>query len=309
MRQLLLTRLANLAVLLVALTTLLFFLLRATADQAAMLAGVDATPEQVAEIRAQYGLDRPLWRQYADYMAGLATLDFGESLVSGKPALADVVERLPWTLLLAALAMTLTLVLAIPIGAWLGRARGRPGPARRAASAVVFVLQGMPGFVVALLLIEIFAVELRWLPFIGNEGLDTWIMPTVTLASFLVPRLARVVAANVAGALAEDYVRTARAAGASAREILYRHALPNALLGATALVGTQFAFLLSGSVITESIFAWPGVGSLLVRATQNADFAVVQAVAIVIAILVFTVNAGADLAFKALDPRLRERRS
>jgi peptide/nickel transport system permease protein len=304
--RLLAGRLLNLAILIVALTTLLFFLLRATADQAVMLAGADATPEQVAAIRAQYGLDRPLHEQYLRYMAGLARLDFGASLTSGKAALAEVLDRLPWTLLLATLAMTVTVALAIPVGAWLG---SRPGAAgRRAAAGALFVLQGVPGFVVALVLIEVFAVELQWLPFIGNEGLETWLMPTVTLASFLFPRLARVVAANVSMALTEDYVRTARATGATEREVLYGYALPNALLGATALVGTQFAFLLSGSVITETIFAWPGVGSLLVRATQNADFAVVQAVAIVIAVLVFTVNTGADLAFQALDPRLRGRR-
>jgi peptide/nickel transport system permease protein len=304
--RLLAGRLVNLAILIVALTTLLFFLLRATADQAVMLAGADATPEQVAAIQAQYGLDRPLHEQYLRYMAGLARLDFGASLTSGKAALAEVLDRLPWTLLLATLAMTVTVVLAIPVGAWLG---SRPGAAgRRAAAGVLFVLQGVPGFVVALVLIEVFAVELKWLPFIGNEGLETWLMPTITLASFLFPRLARVIAANVSAALDEDYVRTARATGATEREVLYRYALPNALLGATALVGTQFAFLLSGSVITETIFAWPGVGSLLVRATQNADFAVVQAVAIVIAVLVFTVNTAADLAFQALDPRLRGRR-
>jgi peptide/nickel transport system permease protein len=304
--RLLAGRLLNLAILIVALTTLLFFLLRATADQAVMLAGADATPEQVAAIQAQYGLDRPLYEQYLRYMAGLARLDFGASLTSGKAALAEVLDRLPWTLLLATLAMTVTVALAIPVGAWLG---SRPSAAgRRAAAGVLFVLQGVPGFVVALVLIEVFAVELKWLPFIGNEGLETWLMPTVTLASFLFPRLARVIAANVSAALNEDYVRTARATGATEREVLYRYALPNALLGATALVGTQFAFLLSGSVITETIFAWPGVGALLVRATQNADFAVVQAVAIVIAVLVFTVNAAADLAFQALDPRLRGRR-
>ncbi len=300
-------RLLNLAILVIALTTLLFFLLRATADQAVMLAGADATPEQVAAIRAQYGLDRPLHEQYLRYLGGVARLDFGQSLVSGKGALAEVLERLPWTLLLATLAMTLTVALAIPVGAWLGARSGTAG--RRLASGAIFVLQGVPGFVVALVLIEAFAVELRWLPFIGSDGLETWIMPTVTLASFLFPRLARVVATNVAGALGEDYVRTARATGATPREVLYRYALPNALLGATALVGTQFAFLLSGSVITETIFAWPGVGSLLVKSTQNADFAVVQAVAIVIAVLVFAVNTAADLAFQALDPRLRGRRA
>jgi peptide/nickel transport system permease protein len=167
------------------------------------------------------------------------------------------------------------------------------------------VLQGVPGFVITLLLIQIFAVSLLWLPSTGYGGTLSWVLPVAGLASFLAPKLARVIAANVGEAMREDYIRTARAIGASEREVLWRHALPNALLGAAALIGAQFAFLLGGSVVTESIFSWPGLGWHLLKSTQTLDFPVVQAIAVFIAVLVFTVTALTDLSFRLLDPRLR----
>ncbi|MFN7635282.1 MAG: ABC transporter permease, partial [Acetobacteraceae bacterium] len=134
-----------------------------------------------------------------------------------------------------------------------------------------------------------------------------WILPSATLAAFLVPKLTRVLAANVAEALREDHIRTARAQGAPPLTILLRHALPNALLGATALVGTQFAFLISGALTTEVIFAWPGLGQLLVASVQVLDFPVVQAAVFVIAVMVFAVNGATDVLFRLIDPRLRGR--
>ncbi len=299
----LLRRVASLLLLLVVLTTLLFFLLRVTADQALVLAGPEASAEQVAAIRSQYGLDRPLLTQYVAYLGDLVRLDFGTSIISGQPAIGEVRARIWATVALAIAGMMATIAISIPLGAWLG-ARPHTG-GRRTLAAFVFLLQGTPGFVVALLLVQLFAVQLKWLPFMGYGSFATWIMPTLTLASFLAPKLTRVVAANVNSALAEDHIRTARANGAPFTEIYWRHALPNALLGATALIGTQFAFLLSGSVITEMIFGWPGIGTLLIRSIQSADFAVVQAVTIAIAIMVFVVNALTDASFRVLDPRLR----
>lgn len=293
----------SLALLLFVLTTLLFFLLRMTGDQALALAGPDATAEQVAAIRAQFGLDRPVVIQYLAHLGDLLRLDFGVSIVSGQNAMTEAVSRLWATVALAITAMSVTIATAIPLGAWLGARPSSPG--RRSLSGFIFLLQGIPGFVVALLLVQLFAVQLKWLPFMGYGEFSTWILPTLTLASFLLPKLTRVVASNVEAALREDYIRTARANGARFTELYWRHALPNALLGATALVGTQFAFLLSGSVITETIFGWPGIGSLLIRSIQTADFAVVQAVTILIAIMVFAINAVTDSAFQWLDPRLR----
>lgn len=300
-------RLVELAILLFAITTLLFFLLRLSGDPAAVLAGEEATPEQVEVIRQFYHLDDPLILQYLRYVRDVLTLNFGVSLQTQQSAVALVLERLGSTLMLALLAMVLTALLAIPIGAWLGV---RPDArSRKTANTIVFVLQGMPGYIVGLLLIQALAVELRLLPSIGNRGALSWVLPTLTLASFLMPKLVRVLAANVTEAMREDYIRTARANGATTLEVVIRHALPNALLGATALIGTQFAFLMSGAVVTEWIFAWPGFGQLLIQSVERLDFPIVQAAVFVIAGLVFVVNAGTDVLFRLIDPRLRSQRT
>jgi peptide/nickel transport system permease protein len=290
-----------------AITTLLFFLLRLSGDPAAVMAGEEADPELVALIRERYGFDDHLLIQYLRYIGAVLTLDFGDSLRAGLPAIWLVLDRLSTTLLLALLALLVTAGIAVPLGAWLGM---RPdATTRKWVNGMVFVLQGVPGYIVGLLLIQLFVVELRWLTSIGNQGILSWILPSVTLASFLVPKMVRVLAANVSEAMREDYIRTARATGATTGEILWNHALPNALLGATALIGTQFAFLMSGSLITEVIFAWPGFGALLVASVDRLDFPVVQAAVFVIAFLVFIVNAGTDVVFRLIDPRLRRQQA
>ena len=299
----LLTRIRDLVVLLLAVTTALFFMLRLAGDPVMVLAGADATPEQLEALRIQYGLDKPLAVQYLLYLWSLLQLDFGASLASGVPAMGKVFDMLPATLKLAALAMVFTVVVSVPVGVWLGAKPHTPG--RRFWSAIVFILQGTPGFVVGLVTIQIFAVNLGWLPSMGHEDPSTWILPTVSLGAFLVPKLTRVVATNVTEALQEDYIRTARATGATEREVLLGYALPNAMLGTTALIGTLFAFLVSGTVITEIIFSWPGIGWLLIESTQNLDFPVVQAIAVVITVMVFLINTTADALFGVLDPRIR----
>lgn len=300
-------QLRKLVFLLLAVSTALFFLLRAAGDPAYVIAGMGATPEQLAAVREQYGLDAPLWQQFLVHVQSMLTLDFGDSIATGDPAMSLVLERLPHTLQLALMAMALSLLIAIPLGTWLG---ARPQqPLRRLASGVVFVLQGSPGFVLALLLIQLFAVELLWLPSVGYDARDwqTWVLPTISLAMFSAPSLIRVLAANIRETLQEDYVRTALAFGAPTRTVLWRHVLPNALLGVAALAGVQFAGLLSGSAVIETIYGWPGLGSLLLESVGSLDFPVVQAEVFVIALLVFVVNACTDLLFKVLDPRLRER--
>lgn len=299
--------LRDLGVLILGTTTVLFFLLRLTGDPALMLAGPDATEQQIEEIRAEYGLDRALPLQYVSYVASLLRLDFGRSLADGTPALEKALTAYPASLLLAGLAMTVTFLCAIPLGAWLGARRG--GGARTAVRWFLFVLQGFPGFVVALLLVQLFAIELVWLPALGYAGPSSWILPTLSVASFLVSKLTRMIEANVGTAMDSAYVRTARAIGASDREILWRHALPNALLGATALIGAQLAFLVTGLVIIETIFAWPGIGWLLVQSTTSLDFPVVQAIALLMVASVFLINTLTEFAQRRFDPRLRHHRS
>jgi peptide/nickel transport system permease protein len=295
--------LRDLCVLLLGTLTVLFLLLRLTGDPAIVLAGPDASDAQIAAIRASYGLDRSLAVQYLAYVANLARLDLGASLADGTPALEKALTAYPASLLLAALAMAVTLATAIPLGAWLGASRR--GAPRTLMRGLLFVLQGFPGFVTALLLVQLFAIELVWLPALGSSGWLSWILPTTSVAAFLVPKLTRMIEANVDEALGSNYVLTARAIGASDREILWRHALPNAMLGATALVGAQFAFIVTGLVIIETIFAWPGIGWLLVQSATALDFPVVQAITLVVVVSVFLINTLTDLAQRHLDPRLR----
>jgi ABC-type dipeptide/oligopeptide/nickel transport system permease component len=307
MTRSLLTWLRDLVVLLLGTTTVLFFMLRASGDPAIVLAGPDASPEQIAEIRTQYGLDRSLPAQYVSYLGRLARLDFGESLADGTSALAKVGAALPSSLLLGALALALMLSVAIPLGAWLGMRRD--GASRTAVRWLLFVLHGVPGFVVALLLVQLFAIQLVWLPALGSSGPASWILPAASVALFLAPKLVRLIEANVLAALQSGYVRTARSIGATDREVLWRHAMPNAMLGATALIGAQFAFLVTGLVIIETIFAWPGIGWLLVQSTVNLDFPVVQTITMVVVLNVFLINTGTEWLQRRLDPRLRQRRN
>ena len=295
--------LRDLLLLIAGTTTLLFFLLRLAGDPAIVLAGTDATDEQLAAVRAQYGLDRGLAAQYLSYMGNLVTLHLGNSLSDGTPALAKVLTALPTSLLLAGLAMLATLLFAIPTGVWLGARHG--GLARNLVRSSLFFLQGCPAFVTALLLVQVFAIELTWLPALGYAGPASWILPAVSVASFLMPKLTRMIEANVSSALDSAYVRTARAIGASNREVLWRHVLPNAMLGATALIGAQLAFIVTGLVIIETLFAWPGIGWLLVQSTTNLDFPVVQAITLVAVIAVFLINSLVELLQYWLDPRLR----
>ncbi|MBP7335588.1 ABC transporter permease [Niveispirillum sp.] len=299
----LLTWVRDFAFLLVATMTVLFFLVRLAGDPAIMLAGPDATPAQLDAVRHAYGFDRGLFEQYLIFALHLLRLDFGASLVDGTPALAKVLETFPASLYLAVMAMGLNLAVSIPVGAWLGQAQG--GAARRVAHGILSVMQGFPGFVLALLLVNVFAVGLEWLPAVGYAGPASWVLPVISVASFLAPKLIRVIEANATAAYRSHYVRTAVAIGAGPRTILWRHVMPNALLGAAAVVGAEFAFMVTGLVVIETIFAWPGIGWLLVRSTLNLDFPVVQAIVFIIVIAVFLTNAATEAVQVRLDPRLR----
>lgn len=287
-------------------TTLLFFLLRLTGDPALVLVGDLATPEDIARVREFYGLDRPLIVQYFLFIGQAVQLDFGTSLRSYQDALGMVIDRLAATMVLAVAAIAINLFVSLSLGTWLGYKPERAD--RRAVLVSVLISQGIPGFVVGLVLIELVAVRWRLVPSIGFDSPISVLLPALTLASFMLPRVIRLTAANVDQAMRQNYVRTARASGASPRTVLWRHVLPNAVVGTVALVGVQFGFLLSGSLITEAIFAWPGMGRLLIESVRGLDFPVVQASIAVVAVLVYAVNTLTDLMFPLLDPRLRSSR-
>ena len=297
-------RIIQLLILLWSVSTVLFLLLRLSGDPALILAGEGATPEIIEAIRIANGFDKPLITQYFVFIRDVINLDFGNSLVNSQPALSFVLQYLPSTLKLTFLAIVFNTIVAIPAGIWLG---AKPNQRkRRVLSTIVSVAQGTPSYVIGLVLIQIFAVWLGWLPSIANTGPGAWILPTATLAFALAPNLIRVLAANVEDTTRQDYYRTAKANGANPTELLIKHSLPNALLSATSLLGAQFAFLLSGALITEFIFAWPGLGLILVQSITNLDFPTVQATVFVVACLVFFVNLVMDQVFRLADPRLRK---
>jgi peptide/nickel transport system permease protein len=278
-------------------------LLRLSTDPAAVLAGEGASPAQVRAVAHAYGLDLPLWRQYAAFLGHALRLSFGDSPVHHAPALGLVLQRLPATLVLAVTAMAVDVLVAVSVGAWLGFRPDRLE--RRAALVLVLASQGIPAFVVGLVLIQVLGVSLRLLPSVGGDRPFSLVLPALTLAWFLAPRTARLTASSVDGAMRQPWVRTARAMGATSRELLWRHVLPTSLLGTLALLGVQLSFLLSGSLVVESLFGWPGMGRLLVDSVRAADFPVVQAAVFVIAVLVFAANALVDMVLPAVDPRLR----
>lgn len=294
--------LGNFAVLLLGISSLMFFALRAAGDPIIVMAGESASPEMIEALRQQYGFDQPLLLQYLYYIGNVLRLDFGASLATGQAALPYVLEQLPATLLLAFLGMTVTIAVSVPVGAWLG-ARPDRTSSRFVAGLVIFA-QGLPGFVTALILIQVFVVQLMWLPSLGHADVRTWILPSLSLASFLAPKMIRLIAANVSEAMRQDYIRTARSIGASPASILWREAFPNAILGTVALISAQFSFLVAGAVIIEVLFLWPGIGLLLFASAQTLDFPVLQAIAFVVAVLVFVVNALTNLVFRLIDPRI-----
>lgn len=267
------------------------------------------TPREQREVfREQMGFNRPLVVQYADFLGDAVRGDFGSSFRSERPALTIVLERMPATLLLTFAGTVLAIVIAIPMG--IISAYKRHTVWDNLSTLFVVAGQAMPIFWLGLMLIIIFGVNLKWLPpsGYGEFGIDRlkhMVLPTVVLGVFLAPVTERLVRSGVLDALTQDYVRTARAKGLRERVVLTRHALRNTMIPVTTVLGLQFGQLLGGAVITETVFAWPGVGLLAIDSIRNADFPVTQAAVITLAIIISLVNLAVDLIVGVLDPRIR----
>lgn len=284
--------------------TLVFLLLHLVpGDPVDAMLGESARPADRAALRASLGLDQPLLEQYTRYLVGLARLDLGQSFQDQRPVSTVLAERLPATLQLAAAALLLALVLAIPLGVLAAKHRG--GPIDGAAMGFSLLGISLPNFWLGPLLILVFSLWLGWTPVSGNDGAVSLVLPAITLGTGLAAVLARMVRASVLEVLGEDYIRTARAKGLSEAAVLRRHALRNAWLPVLTLVGLQLGGVLGGAVITETVFAWPGVGSLLVESIQSRDYPVVQGCVLLISVLYVLVNALTDLAYVRVDPRIR----
>jgi peptide/nickel transport system permease protein len=283
------------------LTSLLIHLV--PGDPIELMLGESATAGDRAALRASLGLDRPLHQQLLGQLGRLARLDLGDSLYSRRPVSAVVAERLPATIELAVAALAVAAVVALPLGILAARYRG--GLADSAAMGVALLGLSIPSFWLGPLLILLFSVVLGWTPVSGREGVASLVLPALTLGTGMAAVLARMLRSSLLETLSEDYVRTARAKGLSPAAVLRRHALRNAALPVVTVFGMQAGALFAGAVITETVFAWPGVGSLLVEAIQRRDFPVVQGCVLLISTTYVVVNAGTDLAYAWLDPRVR----
>lgn len=275
-------------------------------DPARLMLGERAPAEQVQALRERLGLDQPVVVQYVRWLSRVVQLDFGRSIRSGRPVLEEILQRLPATIELALLATFISMAIGVPIGVL---SATRPNSAiDHSATVLAFAGLAMPVFWQGLMLILLFSVLLGWLPSSGRlGGWQHYVLPTLTLATSAVAAITRMTRSTMLEILTQDYIRTARSKGAIERAITYRHALSNALIPVVTVIGLQFGGLLAGAVITETIFAWPGIGRLAVDAISAKDFPVVQGVVIMFALTYALVNLIVDVTYAYLDPRLRTR--
>lgn len=299
-----LRRLAGTAGTVLAVLVTVFLLVRVLpGDPVEVLLGERASGADRQALRASLGLDRPLPAQLGAYLRALARLDLGQSLRHHAPVTELIAARLPATLQLTATALALAVALALPLGVLM--AVRRDAASGRIAGALTLLALALPGFWFGPLLVLLFAVHLGWLPVAGRDGLASLALPALTLALGLAAGLARQLAANLVETLAAEHVRTARAKGLAPGEVLWRHGVRNALLPVTTLFGLQLGALLGGAVITETVFAWPGVGALTVEAINARDYPLLQGCVLLIAVIYVLVNGLTDLAYGWIDPRVR----
>jgi peptide/nickel transport system permease protein len=301
-----LKRLATALFVLLCTATASFFLVRLSGDPVKILLPPDATAAQESALRSSLGLDRPLLTQYLDFMWGLPRLDFGNSLVYGQPVRHILAERLPATIELAAAALVVTLVIAIPAGIFAAMRRGRGSD--HAVMTGVLLGQSTPAFWVGILLILVFAVGLHVLPASGYGSFANLVLPAITLAVYSVAVVARLLRSSLIDILSSDHIRTARAKGFGPLKVVLTHGMRNASLPVVTVVGLEVGGLLGGAILTERVFSWPGVGQLTIEAISNRDFPLVQATVLFFAATFVVVNLLVDLSYSFLDPRVRTSR-
>jgi ABC-type dipeptide/oligopeptide/nickel transport system permease component len=285
------------------LTTVFVLIRLAPGDPAYAMAGPLATNEDLARIRSDMGLDQSVIVQYLRYLQGVLHLDLGTSYSFQAPAFDVVLDRMPYTLTLSIAAILLTTVVSVPLGVWM--ARNAETRRELAANAVTIAGQSMPDFWTGLMLITLFAVLI---PIFPTAGFATWsslVLPTVTIAVLQIALISRLVRREMSGAFTSPYVTVARSRGVSEHELIWRYALRNSAIPVFTALGTRFALMLNGVVLVEVVFAWPGVGSLVVRALDTRDYPLIQATVLVTAVLAILVQLLVDLCYPLLDPRVR----
>jgi peptide/nickel transport system permease protein len=284
--------------------TFAFVVLRLSGDPALIIMGPEAPPEVIAAFRKAWGLDDPIWKQYLSYFSAIAEGELGRSMRDGRPAIDLVAERIPSTLALTLPALLLKVGLGIPAGVYASLHRGTW--IDRLVMSLAVAGFTVPSFVLGLVLVLVFSVQLGWLP---SGGQDSWrhaILPIITLGLGGAAILARFTRSAMIEVLGQPYMRTALAKGVPWAQAIRNHALPNAAIPTVTIVGFMVGTLLAGAVVVESVFSWPGVGRLLVVAVANRDLAVVQCILLVVAATMVAANFTVDLLYGLLDPRLRQ---
>ncbi len=303
MQRYVIKRLLQSLVTLVVLSIIVFCLTRFTGDPVVLMLPDDASHEDIMQLRRALGLDKPLPVQYWYFVSRAVQGDFGRSIKGQMPVMDLISDRLPNSLKLAAVSLVITLMLALPLGVM---AAVKKGTSIDTLANVVAVLgQSLPQFWVGIVLIQLFAVRLRLLPVAGTGSLYHYILPGFTLGWFLVAGIMRLLRSSMLEVLDSEFVKLARIKGLSPRTVIWKHALKNALIPVLTFGAIYLAILITGAILVETVFAWPGIGQLVYQGIVYRDFPVVQAVVMLTALIVVTVNLLVDLAYAYIDPRIR----
>lgn len=303
---LVMSRLLQAIVVLIGASILVFAVVRVIpGDPVRLMVGEQATEQQVAEMRSRLGLDRPLWEQYLRYVRDALRGDFGFSLRRQRPVLTLVLEAFPATAQLALVSTALSALIGIPTGILSATRKG--SALDNTLMFGMLIGQAMPVFWWGIVLIMVFAVLLHVLPTSGSGGLKYFVLPAVTLSTYYTSLITRLTRSCMTDVLREDYIRTARSKGFTERRVLLGHALKNASIPIATVIGLQVGNLLGGAVITEAVFAWPGIGTLAVQAIYNRDYPLVQGIVLLSAVIFVLINTLVDLSYYYLDPRVAGR--
>jgi peptide/nickel transport system permease protein len=299
----LLPRLTQAALVVMVVVTVVFVVTRVAGDPIKLLAPIDASPEQIEELRRREGLDRPIWRQYVSYLGDIVRMDLGNSFRTGRPAITELRERVGYTVQLGVSAIAFSLLVGLPVGVLAAVYRGTF--IDLLLRFIALFGQATPNFWLGLILITIFAVKFPILPTGGSGSFKYLIMPAITLGSFSAASLTRLTRSTMLEVLSSDYIRTARSKGLRERVIIVRHALRNSMLPVITVLGIQVGTIISGAIVVETVFAWPGMGRLMIQSINNADYPVVQLAVMLIAITIAVVNLVVDISYSYLDPRVK----
>lgn len=284
--------------------TLSFFISRLAGDPTIQMLGLSATPEQIAELKAQLGFDKPILTQYSTFIGDIVQFDLGNSLYAGQSNISLIQSRIWASVQLTTLAVALGVLLGIPMGVYAAAREGKI--VDRVISALAIVGQSIPVFWLGLMLVLFFAIKLSWLPAGLAGGWQNLVLPSVTLATIPLARVARLTRAAMTNTLEDEYIIAAKARGLSRKRVLFVHALKNASLPVVTLIGLQIGTLLSGAITVETVFAWPGLGTLATQAVRSRDITLVQAMVVFGAAAFIVINLLVDLLYGFLDPRVKD---